>query len=67
DDELETFVAKTHKVAPSLRDEFVNTSTKTFIKPGEGAHIPYLAPHWVKTCDEVSASVSIIFNTKETQ
>lgn len=67
DHELETFMAKTHKVAPSLKDGYMDTATKTTILPGEGTHIPFLAPHWVKTCDEVSASVSIIFNTRETR
>ncbi|MFV1872007.1 MAG: cupin-like domain-containing protein [Oleiphilus sp.] len=67
DHELETFMAKTHKVAPSLKDGFLEKATKTEIHPGEGTHIPFLSPHWVKTGDQVSASVSIIFNTKETQ
>jgi len=67
DHELETFMAKTHDIAPSLKDGFLDQATMTKIAPGEGTHIPFLAPHWVQTCDEVSASVSIIFNTKETQ
>lgn len=59
--------SKLSHVAPSLKDGFLEKATKTEIHPGEGTHIPFLSPHWVKTGDQVSASVSIIFNTKETQ
>jgi len=67
DHELETYMAKTHKEAPTLKEGFLKTSTITRITPGEGVHIPFLAPHMVKTNDTVSASISIIFNTNETR
>lgn len=67
DKELQTFMAKNHQTPPSLKDGFLETATISHIKPGEGVHIPFLAPHWVKTNDSVSASLSIIFNTTETR
>lgn len=32
--------------------------------PGEGLHVPTLAPHWVKVGSEVSISLSVTFRTK---
>ncbi len=33
------------------------------MNPGDGVYVPVTAPHWVKTLDEVSVSVSINFRT----
>ena len=33
------------------------------MNPGDGVYVPVTAPHWVKTLDEVSISVSINFRT----
>jgi hypothetical protein len=67
DSELETFMARNHQEPPSLKKGYLENSTISHITPGEGIHIPFLAPHWVKTNDTVSASISIIFNTTETR
>ena len=33
------------------------------MNPGDGVYVPVTAPHWVKTLDEVSVSVSINFRS----
>ena len=33
------------------------------LNPGDGVYVPVTAPHWVKTLDEISISVSINFRT----
>lgn len=33
------------------------------MQPGDGVYVPVTAPHWVKTLDEISVSVSINFRT----
>ena len=33
------------------------------LQPGEGVYVPVTAPHWVRTLDEISISVSINFRT----
>ena len=33
------------------------------MNPGDGVYVPVTAPHWVKTLDEISISVSINFRT----
>ncbi len=36
------------------------------LKPGEGVHIPYTAPHWATTLDAHSVAVSINFDLRST-
>ncbi|MDC0265693.1 cupin domain-containing protein, partial [Mariniblastus sp.] len=33
------------------------------MNPGDGVYVPVTAPHWVRTLDEISISVSINFRT----
>jgi hypothetical protein len=35
------------------------------LKPGEAVHIPYMAPHWVKTGDSYSISMAMTWKTRE--
>jgi len=66
DIEMEKFFAKTHKQAPQYDSSFDQLMTKSTIAPGESLHIPFTAPHMVENGPEVSASLSIIFNTTQT-
>lgn len=52
---------------PEYRSEFDVKGKKHVFAPGQALHIPFMAPHHVQNGpDEVSISVSIIFNTPET-
>jgi hypothetical protein len=46
------------------RDEFKPRGREIHIKPGEGIYVPILAPHWVKTHDEVSVSLSLTWRSQ---
>jgi hypothetical protein len=64
--ELETFCSLiTRKF--EMREEFEHLRKPLEMVPGEGVYLPFLAPHSVKNSDEVSISLSIIFNTFESQ
>jgi hypothetical protein len=53
---------------PTYKQELDHLGTKFSFAPGEALHIPFLAPHHVHNGpDEVSVSLSIIFNTAETR
>ena len=65
-DECEEFMARTGR-RPSWRPE-VETLGETFsFAPGQALHIPFIAGHHVQNGpDDVSISMSIIFNTRQT-
>ena len=64
--ELETFFAGvTRKLAIKKEQEHLRTAFD--MKPGNGVYIPFAAPHSVINGDEVSISLSIIFNTATTK
>lgn len=44
-------------------DELFDNYELFDMNPGDGVYVPVTAPHWVKTLDEVSISVSINFRT----
>ncbi len=67
DQELEAFFTKTHQQAPQYSEEMARQATVTRIAPGQGVHIPFVSPHVVRNGEEVSASISIIFNTRQNQ
>lgn len=52
---------------PAWRPSAEPLATRFQFKPGDGLHIPFMAGHLVRNgADEVSISMSIIFNTAET-
>ena len=62
---LEDFIARSG-VRPEYRSEMASFSQCFDFGPGEVLHIPFVAPHHVENgADAVSISLSIIFNTKE--
>ncbi len=46
------------------RDEFAARGREIHIAPGEAIYVPILAPHWVKTHDEVSVSLSLTWRSE---
>lgn len=64
--DLESFIARSGS-RPPYREDFDNHATGFDFGPGEALHIPFVAPHYVKNgSEEVSISLSIIFNTTRT-
>jgi hypothetical protein len=58
---LEDFLAQNKRTpcAPEFFDRY-----RLFeLSPGQGVYVPTTAPHWVRTLDEVSISISINFRT----
>jgi hypothetical protein len=45
------------------REDFAERGTAIHIGPGEGIYVPILAPHWVKTHNEVSVSLSLTWRS----
>ncbi len=65
-EQLEIFFARiTRELA--LKEELEGLRTPYQLAPGTGAYIPFAAPHSVINGDEVSLSLSIIFNTTRTR
>ncbi|MBD8526471.1 cupin-like domain-containing protein [Pseudomarimonas arenosa] len=53
---------------PPWNDELEALGTGFDFAPGEALHIPFIAGHYVKNgAEDVSVSLSIIFNTEQTQ
>jgi len=46
------------------RDEWNERARAISIVPGEAIYVPILAPHWVKTHDEVSVSLSLTWRSE---
>lgn len=64
--EQEAFMAQSG-VRPAYRSEAEALGTVFDFAPGQAVHIPFMAGHHVKNgADDVSVSLSIIFNTRET-
>ena len=51
------------QVITKCPDELFDNCELFEMNPGDGVYVPVTAPHWVKTLDEVSISVSINFRT----
>ncbi len=65
--ELEAFMAQTGE-RPLYRPEAETLGTTFDFAPGQAVHIPFMAGQHVKNgADDVSISLSIIFNTKQTK
>jgi Cupin-like domain len=63
----ESFVARSG-ARPMYDAKFDHLAQEFRFEPGQTLHIPFLAPHHVKNGpDDVSVSLSIIFNTRVTQ
>jgi hypothetical protein len=58
---LENFLANSTRTPCS--PEYFNRYRIFELTPGNGVYVPTTAPHWVRTLDEVSISISINFRT----
>ncbi len=63
----EAFMAHAEGVRPPWKPELADRATGFAFAPGEAIHIPFVAGHYVKNgADDVSISMSIIYNSDET-
>ena len=60
--QLEAMASGAHRNLP-FKEEFHAREQLFQLTPGEGVHIPTLAPHWVRNGPEVSVSFSITFRS----
>ena len=60
--QLEAMASGAHRNLP-FKEEFHAREQLFQLMPGEGVHIPMLAPHWVRNGPEVSVSFSITFRS----
>jgi hypothetical protein len=62
-EELEYLFALPHVKNPAYKGKDSRAPQTFALSKGEGVHIPFTSPHWVKNGPEVSVSVSFIFKT----
>jgi Cupin-like domain len=62
-EELEFLFGLPHVKNPSYKGKNTRAPEAVHLAKGEGVHIPFTSPHWVKNGPEVSVSVSFIFQT----
>lgn len=59
-EELERYYAAGGTIAKlEFKEKYQKTAWTFELQPGEGVHIPYTAPHWVKVEDDYSVSFSV--------
>lgn len=51
----------------NYRDSFEKRAQIFKLQPGDGVHIPYIHPHWVKTHDSYSVSMAMTWKTPEVE
>jgi hypothetical protein len=62
-EELENLFGLPHIKNPAYKGKDTRQPETAHLVRGEGVHIPFTSPHWVKNGPEVSVSVSFIFQT----
>lgn len=62
-EELEYLFGLPHIKNPAYKGKDTRAPEAVHLTKGEGVHIPFTSPHWVKNGPEVSVSVSFIFQT----
>lgn len=63
DEELEFLFGLPHIKNPAYKGKDTRQPEAVHLVRGQGVHIPFTSPHWVKNGPEVSVSVSFIFQT----
>jgi hypothetical protein len=58
---LENYLAKSQRTP--CAPEFFDRYELFQLEPGKGVYVPTTAPHWVRTLDQISISISINFRT----
>jgi len=64
EEELEKFWTVDNN-APLYKPTLQNRAASYLLKPGKGVHIPVNAPHWLQNGDNVSVSLSVNFQFKD--
>lgn len=59
---LERYYSNGQKITPCPKESF-DRHQLFAMGPGDGVYVPVTAPHWVRTLDEVSISVTVNFRT----
>jgi hypothetical protein len=65
EEEIERFWSVDHN-APRYRPELQHHAAVYELTPGTGVHIPVNAPHWVQNGDNISISLNVNFQYRET-
>jgi hypothetical protein len=65
EEEIERFWSVDHN-APRYKPELQNHATVYEMRPGIGVHIPVNAPHWVQNGDNISISLNVNFQYRDT-
>jgi hypothetical protein len=65
EEELERFWSVDHN-APRYKPELQHHATVYELRPGNGVHIPVNSPHWVQNGDNISVSLNVNFQYRDT-
>jgi hypothetical protein len=65
EEEIERFWSVDHN-APRYKPELQDHATVYELKPGNGVHIPVNAPHWVQNGENISVSLNVNFQYRDT-
>ena len=65
EEEIERFWSVDHN-APRYKPELQSHATVYRLSPGVGVHIPVNAPHWVQNGDDISVSLNVNFQYRDT-
>jgi hypothetical protein len=65
EEEIERFWSVDHN-APRYKPELQDHATVHEMQPGVGVHIPVNAPHWVQNGDNISVSLNVNFQYRDT-
>ncbi|HZI92709.1 MAG TPA: cupin domain-containing protein [Patescibacteria group bacterium] len=66
ENELERYFTGGHRNV-ELPDDLGSRAATFRLRPGDGVHVPFTAPHWVVNGDGLSVSFSITFQTPESR
>ncbi|MEO8078613.1 MAG: transcription factor jumonji JmjC domain-containing protein [Acidobacteriota bacterium] len=53
-------------VRPKYKEAAASAAQQFELGPGLGVHHPFIAPHLVRTCNEVSVSLAVTYRTRQT-
>jgi hypothetical protein len=65
EEEIEKFWSSDHN-APRYKPETQSHATEYELRPGDGIHIPVNWPHWVQNGDNISISLNLNFQYRDT-
>jgi hypothetical protein len=65
EEEIERFWSVDHN-APRYKPELQHHATVYELRPGNGVHIPVNAPHWVQNGENISVSLNVNFQYRDT-